>query len=148
MSDLILSLCDFTGEWSRPYREAGYEVRQYDLKLDGRDLRLEHVPREPVLGILAAPDCTRFALSGNRWTRTDTEMIESLSLVDACLRFVAMTKPTFWALENPVGKLSGYLGKPNLIFNPCDYGDPYTKRTCLWGDFTGAVKSPVDPVEG
>lgn len=35
----VLSLCDFTGNWSRPYREAGYDVRQVDLK-DGEDVRL------------------------------------------------------------------------------------------------------------
>jgi|TARA_R100000501_G_C2548953_1_gene64445 superfamily I DNA and RNA helicase len=35
----IISLCDFTGEWSRPYKEAGYDVLQVDLK-HGQDVRL------------------------------------------------------------------------------------------------------------
>ncbi len=26
-----------------------------------------------------------------------------------------------------------------MRFNPNDYGDPYTKRTCLWGRFTPPV---------
>lgn len=145
---LILSLCDYTGSWSQPYRDAGYDVRQCDIKLGTGDLRLMHMPREPVHGILAAPDCTRFANSGNRWKRTDAELVESLSLVDACLRFVAVLRPTFWALENPVGKLVHYLGTPTLRFDPCDYGDPYTKRTCLWGQFTLPKRTPVEPTEG
>ena len=27
MSKIILDLCGGTGEWSKPYREAGYDVR-------------------------------------------------------------------------------------------------------------------------
>lgn len=60
----------------------------------------------------------------------------------------------WWALENPVGKLVRYLGKPLMRFNPCDYGDPYTKRTCLWGSFTPPLPLilgkdlSVSPTEG
>lgn len=32
---IVISLCDFTGEWPRPYREAGYNVIQVDLKHGG-----------------------------------------------------------------------------------------------------------------
>lgn len=148
MGKIILSFCDYTGAWSQPYRDAGYDVRQFDLKLGTGDLRLMHMIEEPVHGILAAPDCTKFALSGNRWKRTEAEMTTALSLVDACLRFVAVLKPEFWALENPVGKLRHYLGPAQLIFNPCDYGDPYTKRTCLWGSFNTPATNPVEPTEG
>ena len=62
------------------------------------------------------------------------------------MRMVAIYKPVFWALENPVGRLRRYLGPPRLIFNPCDYGDEYTKKTCLWGEFNMPVKNPVEPV--
>lgn len=101
----------------------------------GRDIRL--LQREnDVQGILAAPPCTCFASSGARWTRTDQDMIEALSVVDACIRIAWACKPKWWVLENPVGTLQRYLGAPRMYFNPCDYGDPYTKKTCLWGDFT------------
>lgn len=129
----ILSLCDFSGEWPRPYREAGYTVVQVDLKYGG-DVRLIKFPGV-VHGILAAPPCTVFAASGARWPRTDADMREGLSIVDACLTLVTVCKPQWWALENPIGKLVRYLGAPQFRFNPCDYGDPYTKRTCLWGNF-------------
>lgn len=150
----ILSLCDYSGNWPLFYREAGYDVRQFDLK-NGDDVRLLKKLDANVYGILAAPVCTVFANSGARWTRTDDEMREGLALVDACLRAVVTYRRTlkFWALENPVGKLSLYLGEPLMRFNPCDFGDPYTKKTCLWGDFV--VPSPlfvttqaVEPVNG
>ena len=63
MKGTILSLCDFTGSWSRPYREAGYHVVQVDLQ-HGQDVRLLRRLAEPVHGILAAPPCTHFSRSG------------------------------------------------------------------------------------
>lgn len=146
----ILSLCDYTGNWSRPYEEAGYRVVRVDLK-NGGDVRLLEFPGQ-IHGILAAPPCTMFASSGARWTRTDEQMIEALSVVDACLRAVAVCRPAWWALENPVGKLSRYLGPPAMRFDPWQFGrmtgDAYTKRTCLWGQFTPPVWDSTQPKEG
>lgn len=133
----ILSLCDYSGNWPAPYRNAGYNVVCIDLE-NGQDIRLLEWPGL-VHGILAAPPCTVFANSGARWKRTDAEMIEGLSIVDACLRLVTACRPAWWALENPVGKLKRYLGPPSFSFDPCDFGDPYTKRTHLWGVFTPPV---------
>lgn len=144
---VVLSLCDYTGSWSRPYEEAGYLVIRVDLK-HGQDVRLMEMPQQRVHGILAAPPCTVFASSGARWERSSADMIEGLSVVDACLRLVAICQPTWWALENPIGKLSRYIGKPAMYFNPSDYGDPYTKRTCLWGKFNPPVPNRVTPTEG
>lgn len=120
----ILSFCDYTGNWSRPYADAGYDVRCIDLKNGGGDVRLfEHVGH-PVHGILAAPPCTAFAGSGAQyWLAKDAsgETIEGLSIVDACLRAVAIYRPAWWALENPVGRLRRWLGPPRLMFHPWEY---------------------------
>jgi hypothetical protein len=140
---LILDLCGGTGAWSKPYRDAGYRV--LTITAPEADVRLIHRLPEPVHGILAAPPCTVFANAGARWPRTDDDMREGLSVVDACLRAVVIYEPAWWALENPAGKLSRYLGKPAMSFQPCDYGDPWTKRTCLWGKFSLPAKSPVEP---
>ena len=47
----ILSLCEESGEWSRPYREAGYHVDQVDLKLGGDAILwpsiMSDMPRHP-----------------------------------------------------------------------------------------------------
>lgn len=75
-------------------------------------------------------------------------MIEGLSIVDACLRIIFMTKPLWWALENPAGKLSKYLGPPAYTFQPSYHGDPYTKFTCLWGSFIPPTRMPVEATEG
>ena len=131
---VILDLCGGSGAWSEPYRLNGYDVRIIDWP---NDVRLLHLPNYPIYGILAAPPCTHLAGSGARWWDTKGEgcLLDALSIVDACLRIVLIKDPIFWALENPVGRLSKFLGKPKMYFNPCDYGDGYTKKTALWGKF-------------
>ena len=67
--------------------------------------------------------------------------------MDLCER----VEPDWWALENPVGRLARAvpeLGKWRYTWNPSDYGDPYTKRTCMWGDHVQPMKTPVEPTEG
>ena len=139
---IILDLCGGTGAWSKPYSVAGYDVRL--ITLPENDVRT-YIPPDNVYGILAAPPCTMFAISGNRWKRTDAQMIEALSMVDACIRIVYICRPTWWALENPVGKLIHYLGKWQYTFQPYEYGDPWTKRTCIWGSHNKPEKNPVEP---
>lgn len=144
MKKVVLDLCSGSCEWSRPYLEAGYQVECIDLPID---VRLLEFPGR-VHGILAAPPCNVFAVSGNRWSRTDDDYRAALSIVDACLRLVTVCRPIWWALENPVGTLHRWLGPPVLRFDPCDFGDPYSKRTCVWGDFTFPLENPVEPVLG
>lgn len=141
---IILDLCGGTGAWSKPYKEAGYDVRVITMP---DDVRL-YTPPKNVYGILAAPPCTMFASSGARWARTNEQMLEAIGIADACARIILITKPKFWALENPIGKLQRWFGRPKMYFQPYEYGDPYTKRTALWGKFNEPVKNPVEPIEG
>lgn len=139
----IVSLCDYSGNWCKPYREAGYEVVQVDLKF-GQDVRLlKYMP--DIYGVLAAPPCTMFCqASAHLWQkRTDAQMIEGISVVDACVRFCVMTKPTFWVIENPCGQLNKWIGPPQYKFHPYEFGHPYRKLTYLWGRFNAPIKGPI-----
>jgi len=132
---IILDLCAGSGAWSEPYVRNSYDVRRFDLR-DGHDIRLLHKFNERIYGILAAPPCTSFSLAKHNFHGcTKEEMLEGLSVVDACLRIIHVNKPYFWALENPVGRLSDYIGPPKLIWHPWHYGDGWTKRSGLWGKF-------------
>lgn len=149
----VLSLCDGLGSWSQPYRDAGYDVVAVDA-LQGQDVRLLAFS-DGWHGILAAPPCTHFAGSGARWWKSkgEAKLLEGLSVVDACLRIIATARPRWWALENPVGRLTTYLGPARLSFQPNEYGDTYTKRTLIWGDFTipsggKALDRPATASEG
>ncbi len=133
---LILDLCGGSGAWSQPYREAGYCVKLVD-KMQGEDARL--LQREPgVWGVLAAPVCTDFSYARNRYPASEAEILEALSLVDACIGIAWVHRQAgakWWALENPRNKLRRYLGPARLEFYQWQYGDAGHKPTCIWGDF-------------
>lgn len=151
---MILSLFDYTGVWSAPYRTAGYDVLQVDIQ-HGSDVfdpaldQLVHVE-----GILAAPPCTEFAVSGARWFEAkdrDGRTAEACRLVRRTLDLIKLHQPEWWGLENPVSRINTLfpeLGKARFTYDPCDYGLPWTKRTQVWGRFTVPDKGPVVKAEG
>lgn len=150
----VLSLFDYSGNWSRPYRENGYRVIQIDLKLgtDIMDVDTDWLnEHESIDIILAAPPCTDFAVSGAQYFKVkdaDGRTEKSLQLVRKVLEIVRLTNPRVWALENPVGRLPRLLpeiGKP-WYWQPFWFGDPYMKKTGLWGKFTmPEMTNIVDP---
>lgn len=164
MDKVILSLFDYSGRWSSPYKEAGYDVYQVDIKLglDVLSLEPEALPFDNVYGILAAPPCTDFAGSGAQYWKAkdaDGRTEESLKLVDKVLSLVDYYKPAFWVIENPVGRLPALrpaLGRP-WYFHPHEFAgwlpleeqerECYTKRTGLWGVFNRPERKvlPVSP---
>ena len=138
---IILDLCSGTGAWSKPYLEAGYNV--IPVTLPDNDVR-DYVPPKNVYGILAAPPCTMFSLARTRAKRP-RDLREGMETVKACLNIIweCRYEPKyckdgcmkFWAIENPMGLLRQFLGYPYFTFNPSDFGEPYTKKTDLWGYF-------------
>jgi hypothetical protein len=157
----IFSLFDLTGVWSQPYVDAGYNVIQIDLQTghDIRDFSVEYITENwpditDVYGILIAAPCTDFASSGARWFAKkdeDGRTEASKELVFQALRTVEYFRPQMWVLENPVGRIESLTGLPKArySFDPNDFGDPYTKKTQLWGKFnTDLPVAPVEPTEG
>jgi hypothetical protein len=132
---IILDLCGGTGSWGRPYREAGYDVRlitlpEYDV--------MAYEPPENVYGILAAPPCTEFSLAKNGSHRT-RDFGNALKAVDACLKIIWKCRMAgtlqFWAMENPVGYLRQFLGRPRYTFEQWQFGELKIKKTDIWGYF-------------
>lgn len=141
---IILDLCGGTGSWSRPYKKAGYDVR--NITLPEYDVRLYEPPKN-VYGILAAPPCTMFSFARTN-ARKPRDLESGMSLIMACLRIIwtcqYRTKSDqqkysplkFWCLENPYYAMTKwFLGKPVFVFNPWEFGDRYKKKTSLWGYF-------------
>jgi hypothetical protein len=142
---IILDLCGGTGSWSKPYKEAGYDVRVLTLPCDIRLLPAVG----PVHGILAAPPCTEFSFAKHYHGKGNYthDFKEGLSIVDACFRFITLSKPKWWALENPRGYLRRFLGNPQLTFDPWEFGDPYQKKTDIWGNFSIPKRSIIQKPE-
>lgn len=163
--NLVISLYDYTGNWSRPYYENGWNVIGVDIKhgIDILEWQYKDIlipPRSTVIILIAQP-CTDYALSGARhFARKDNDGTTALSqkLVQRTKDILDYLKPDVWALENPMSrihKLNPWLGTQRLKFNPCDYAgyDPvpdnsrYNKRTWLWGNFNIAPFKRMEPIQ-
>lgn len=174
---IILSLFDLSGEWSRPWEEAGYQVYRFDIQDDstyidpatGEEKKVGdvhnmsheffadlfgHFDGNDVYGILAACPCTDFAVSGARHFAAkdaDGRTVASVKLVHQTLAAIEYFKPAIWAVENPVGRIESLGGLPpwRLAFDPNHLGDSYTKKTLIWGRFNADLPvAPVEPTEG
>ena len=166
---IILDLCGGTGSWAKPYKDAGYKVitittPDYDVnkyRFIGNSLEFigkekSHLIMMPsIYGILAAPPCTMFSFARTK-AKTPRDLKEGMKCVRSCLDIIwkimevkqdtgKRTLPLqFWALENPYhGFLKKFLSEPKFVFDPYDFGDPYQKRTALWGHFNEPKKKPI-----
>lgn len=131
-----------------------------------------------IVGILTAPPCTSFSASGARWWANQHDLYNPDKVEELYGRYAAKITDTpldaaimlasinevlwswakenghsmkFFALENPVGRIARKAGlpKPRLSFHPNNFGDPYTKKTMLWGEFnTDLPTANVQPTKG
>lgn len=171
MEKLLISLFDYTGNASRPYRENGWEVIQVDnqLGLDIFDFNIINVLNQykyslPIIGIIAMIPCTDYALSGAKHFKAkdlDGRTDKSQKLVEVTKNIIDFLDNErllrFWQIENPMSrihKLNDWMGDVKLKFNPCDFAgyDPnpdnsrYNKQTWLWGNFNIPEKKRLEPI--
>jgi len=146
---IILDLCGGTGAWSKPYKDAGYDVRI--ITLPEYDVRTYSVGENRIYGILAAPPCTDFCLAKAMSGMDKYNFRSGMDIVYHCLRIIWEAQYNgwlkFWALENPKGFLTYFLGRPAFYFQPYHFGDNYTKKTYLWGYFCKPVGKLGRPVK-
>ena len=142
----LLALFEITDTASGHYRRAGWGVVQVDIQ-SGTDILTwdyKQYSRTHFTGIIAFPPCTAYAVSGARWWKGkdasgETDYFDSL--VKKMLEIIDYFRPglKFWWAENPVGRIAKRVPELTkyrlLTFNPCEFGDPYTKKTVLYGEF-------------
>jgi hypothetical protein len=153
LKDVAVFLCDRTGNMARPWAEAGFTCYCVDVQHsirrdktekigtgeihfvwgDCRSWRLPPTVRNRVAFGFAFTPCTHLSSSGAR----DHNKKAGWALADALQLFdsaeVAFSFGGFpYGLENPVGRLSTHRRKPDFTFQPWQYGDLWTKKTCLW----------------
>ena len=143
----IVSLFDYTGVMVQPWADAGFECLCLDIRhsmakdhvsglitkrwADMRTLTPSDIPKPDI--IFAFPPCTNLAVSGARWFETKgmQGLIDALELAEAARKLCDWFGCP-WMLENPVSRLSTLWRKPDDTFQPWQYGDMYTKKTCIW----------------
>lgn len=160
---IVISCFDKTTNMVKPWANAGYtcycvdiqhqpgEVKNGNIIKVGVDILEWLPPREPIVFAAFFPPCTNVAVSGARWFKDKGigALIKALKLFEVSIK-IAEWAGAPYIIENPVSTISTYWRKPDYIFDPCDYGDPYTKKTCLWAGngFIMPPKNRVDPVLG
>lgn len=127
---IILHLCADTGSDSKPYKDNWYTVIRI-----GKDIGVENYhPPKNVYWVFANPVCTEFSTARADGRARNPEF--GMEMVKECQRIIAECNPTFRVIENPAtGVLKDYLGKPQLTYQPREYGSPRAKKTSLWGKF-------------
>ncbi len=157
---MILDLCGGTGSWSRPYKEAGYDVEVLTLpawdvtKVEFESNAMEFIRQDThyldtkcvlykdIYGILAAPPCTEFSIAKGNQPRN---LEAALEVVNSCIRIIHSCRLKgnlkFWALENPRGLLRQFLGIPHFTFEHWEYGNEQIKPTDIWGYFKEPAKT-------
>ena len=98
-----------------------------------------HLPWDAVI---AFPDCTYLCGSGWHWVargRIEADGRPRMAHVEEALAFARMfidgpetAHIPLRAVENPVGRLSTLVRKPDQIIQPHWFGDDASKATCLW----------------
>jgi hypothetical protein len=146
----VISLADESGVMVEPWAEAGYQCYCVDIahsirkdRVEGNihyvwgDVRSWFPPVRPLI-MFAFPPCTDLSVSGARdfKKKRGYRLADALELFDAC-KMAGEWSGVPYLIENPVGRLSSHVGKPDYYFDPCDFtgfhsDDNYTKKTCLW----------------
>lgn len=142
---IMLSIFDRSTVMAQPWAEAGFlcycvdrqheagESREGNIIRVGCDVLEWLPPRGDIAFVACFPPCTHVSVSGARWFRDKGlgGLIESLRLFDSAVK-VSEWSGAPYLIENPVSTVSTYWRKPDHSFDPCDYGDGWTKKTCLW----------------
>jgi hypothetical protein len=134
-----LVACEFSGVVRDAFRARGHDAYSCDLLPceRGSQWHLQCDVRDwlpPPTGcawdlLVAFPPCTHLAVSGARWWKDKHEA--QASALDF-VRFLLGVNVRRIALENPVGRISTEVRKPDQIVQPWQFGHGETKATCLW----------------
>lgn len=132
----VLVACEFSGIVRDAFIAHGHDAISCDLLPTERpgphyQGDVLNLLSEPWDMIVAFPPCTHLSSSGAQYWKqkqADGRQQEAIDFVMA----IWQADAPFIAIENPTGILSTVFSKPTQVINPFQFGEPYTKRTCLW----------------
>lgn len=134
----VLIACEESQAVTKEFRALGVEAVSCDIEPTSGDHPEWHLKRDvvPLLdqewdAIIAFPPCTHLAVSGAAWFEQKRKDGRQQEGIDFFMLF-ANAKCDRIAIENPVGIMSSVWRKPDQIIQPYMFGDPFSKKTCLW----------------
>jgi len=133
----VLVACEFSGVVREAFRKKGHNAMSCDL-LSSDDTTKHHycgdvmdIINEDWDMILAFPPCTHLAVSGAAWFEEKRKDGRQQQGIDFFMNFAEHDCSKI-AIENPVGIMSTVWRKPDQIIQPYEFGEPFSKKTCLW----------------
>ena len=151
----VLVACEESQAVTKEFRRLGVEAYSCDIEPCSGGYPEWHLQQDvvPLLeqdwdAIIAFPPCTHLAVSGAAWFEQKRQDGRQQQGIDFFMLF-ANAACSHVAIENPVGIMSSIWRKPDQIIQPYLFGDPYSKKTCLWlrGLPTLTPTDIVDPGE-
>lgn len=130
----MLAACEESGAVRDAFASLGHDAWSCDLlpsATPGNHLQcdLADVLDDDWDLIVAFPPCTHLCVSGARWWKGRArEQADAVAFV----KRIMAAKCHRLAVENPIGKLSRAVRKPDQIIQPWQFGHGETKATCLW----------------
>ena len=138
MDKKVLIACEESQAVTIEFRKLGIEACSCDLLPCSGGHKEWHYQEDvlPLLDcdwdlIIAFPPCTHLAVSGAAWFAKKRENGQQKEGIDFFMKF-ANAKCKRIAIENPVGIMSSVWRKPDQIIQPFQFGEPFSKKTCLW----------------
>jgi site-specific DNA-cytosine methylase len=132
----VLVACEFSGIVRDAFAAKGHDAWSCDLLPSERPGN--HIQGD-VLEVLengwdlmiAFPPCDHLSKAGGaHWRKPEKKALQKLALkfvhdlMDAAIEQIA--------IENPVGKINTAIRRPDQRIQPYQFGDAWTKETCLW----------------
>lgn len=135
----VLVACEESQAVTKAFRALGHEAWSCDIEPPSGghpEWHFQHDVRAilndlPWDLIIAFPPCTHLANSGARWFEQKRQDGRQQEGIDFFMLFANHPCPKV-AIENPMGVMSTYYRKPDQVIQPYQFGDPFTKTTCLW----------------
>lgn len=134
----VLVACEESQTVALEFRRLGHEAYSCDLVECGGGHDLMHIRADALQMlklrwdlVIAHPPCTDLAVSGARWFEEKREDGRQQASIDFFMAF-ASARCEHVAIENPVCIMSSLWRKPDQIVQPWQFGNPESKRTCLW----------------
>lgn len=148
---IVLSLFDRSANMLRPWVGTGRHLIAVDIQHEpgscvrdgieyvGADILAYMPPNGHYEAVFAFPPCTDLAVSGARWFRHKglRRLADAIHLFGRAVEIAEWSGAPYF-IENPVSVISSHYRKPDCTFQPWNYGDLRSKKTCLWtgGGFT------------
>lgn len=134
----VLVACEESQTVTKEFRLKGIEAYSCDIEDCSGGFTEWHIKGDviPLLEekwdmIIAFPPCTHLASSGAKWFEQKRKDGRQKQAIEFFMK-IAEADCDKIAIENPIGVMSTYWRKPDQIIQPYQFGDPFTKTTCLW----------------